>query len=129
MNTGVGKPRIGQWYLRWDKGEAFQVTGIDEHSKTIEVQTFDGDLDELDEDTWRVLPLGFAEPPEDWTGPVDDVEVDDLGYSETDMTTRDWNRPLQPFAAAEEAEETEGEEEGEEEPEEGGNPIIPRDAP
>lgn len=122
MNTGVGKAQIGQWYLRWDTGEAFQVTGIDEHSKTIEVQAFDGDLDEIDEDTWRVLPLGFAEPPEDWTGPVDDGEVDDLGYSETDLGTRDWARPLQPFTAAKE-EEAEREE-GEEEPEEAGYPIL-----
>jgi hypothetical protein len=31
------------------------------------------------------------------------VETDDLGYSETDMTTGDWARPLQPVAMAAEA--------------------------
>jgi hypothetical protein len=30
---------------------------------------------------WTTLPLEFAEPPEDWTGPLNDVEVDDLGYT------------------------------------------------
>jgi hypothetical protein len=97
---GVGSARIGQWYVRSDKGESFQVTGLDEESGTIEIQTFDGDLDEVDADNWRALPLELAEPPEDWTGPVDDVEVDDLGYSQTEMRREDWEAPLQPLAVA-----------------------------
>ncbi len=99
MNTGVGRAQIGQWYLRWDKGEVFQVTGRDERARTIEIQTFDGDLDEVDEPVWMTLPLSLAEPPEDWTGPMDDVETDDLGYSETDMAPEDWSEPLQPIRA------------------------------
>ena len=95
MNTGVGRARIGQWYTRWDKGEIFQVVGYDGASRTVEVQTFDGDLDEIDEESWAGLPLALAEPPEDWTGPVDEVERDDLGYSETDMSPADWTEPLQ----------------------------------
>ncbi len=95
MNTGVGRARVGQWYTRWDKGEIFQVVGYDEESRTIEIQTFDGDLDEIDLEMWSALPLAFVEPPEDWTGPVDDVERDDLGYTETDMTGEDWAEPLQ----------------------------------
>lgn len=95
MNTGVGRPRISQWYTRSDKGEIFQVVGYDANSRTIEIQTFDGDVDEIDLETWATLPLEFAEPPEDWTGPVDDVERDDLGYSETDMSGTDWAEPMQ----------------------------------
>jgi len=97
MNTGVGRARIGQWYLRWDKGEVFQVTGRDDRTNTIETQTFDGDLDEVDEAVWTTLPLSLAEPPEDWTGPMDDIETDDLGYSETDMSPEDWAEPLSPI--------------------------------
>ena len=95
MNTGVGRARIGQWYTRWDKGEIFQVVGYDERSRSIEVQTFDGDLDEIDLETWAGLPLAITEPPEDWTGPVDDVQRDDLGYTETAMTGEDWAKPLE----------------------------------
>jgi hypothetical protein len=105
MNTGVGRARIGQWYTRSDKGEIFQVVGYDSNSRMIETQTFDGDLDEVDLETWAGLPLAFAEPPEDWTGPVDDVERDDLGYSETDMSGTDWAQPLQSLRAGEEGEE------------------------
>jgi hypothetical protein len=49
----------------------------------------------MDLDDWRELELELIEPPEDWTGPVDDVERDDLGYSETDMSADDWREPLQ----------------------------------
>jgi len=113
MNANVGPARIGQWYQRTDKGEVFQVTGLDAKSRTIEIQSFDGDLDEIDEESWRMLPLGLAEPPEDWTGPMDDVERDDLGYSETEMSGADWAEPLDPYPPAPEAwEETAAEDEG-----------------
>jgi Family of unknown function (DUF6763) len=101
MNATVGPARTGQWYTRWDKGEIFRVTDYDRKAHTIGIQTFDGDLDEIDAESWQALPLAFAEPPEDWTGPVDDVEHDDLGYSETDMKGSDWNEPLQPLRSEE----------------------------
>ena len=90
-----GRAEIGQWYSRADKGEVFQVVGRDEASDAIEIQAFDGDLDEIDEDTWNTLQLERIAPPEDWTGPVDVVEADDLGYSETAMHASDWSVPLQ----------------------------------
>jgi len=102
MKTSVGSPIIGQWYSRTDKGENFVVTGIDEEAGTIEIQSFDGDLDELDRDVWWTLPLELAEEPEDSTGPVE-VEPDDLGYAETAMSEADWNEPLQPLKVEKEA--------------------------
>lgn len=103
MNISVGRPEIGQWYARGDKGELFQVVGRDEESRTIEIQCFDGDVDEFDAETWRALPLERAEPPEDWTAPMDSVQADDLGYSETEMKSADWTRPLQPLRVEGEA--------------------------
>ena len=131
MNS-VGRARIGQWYLRQDKGEAFLVTGYDDSSRTIEIQNFDGDIDEIDQEAWTSLPLEFAEPPEDSTGPLDDVEVDDLGYSETEMSAADWLAPLQPLAVPPEAwqettDETERDPEGAGVPEEEfivDNPVV-----
>ncbi len=118
MHMGVGRARIGQWYARCDKGEIFQVIGCDEDSPTIEIQNFDGDLDEIDRDTWSALRLALAAPPEDWTGPVDDVERDDLGYSETGMTGADWSEPLRQLRA-------EGEEPG---PGPAGRAILAQEA-
>jgi hypothetical protein len=102
-STSIGPPEIGQWYARGEKGQEFRVVGRDEESRAIEIQTYDGELDEIDAETWGTLPLERIEAPEDWTAPLDDVETDDLGYSETDMTTGDWARPLQPISMAAEA--------------------------
>lgn len=104
VSTSVGPPEIGQWYTRGEKGQEFRVIGRDEESRSIEIQTFDGDLDEIDAETWATLPLERVEPPEDWTAPIDEVELDDLGYSETGMTSADFARALEPLPAAEAAE-------------------------
>lgn len=87
-------PVISQWYRHLDKGQSFQVTAIDEADGTIEVQHFDGDLEEIDLEDWRDMALEPIETPEDWTGPMDDIERDDLGYTETDMSAEDWSEPL-----------------------------------
>lgn len=84
MNEKVGSPRIGQWYLRGDKGEAFLVTGRDQKAGTIEIQSFGGDIDEIDESNWSALPLEFAEPPEDSSGTMDS-EPDGTGSEEAAM--------------------------------------------
>lgn len=89
------EPVISQWYRHLDKGQQFYVTAYDEDEGTVEIQHFDGDVEEMDLDDWRELDLEAIEPPEDWTGPVDDVERDDLGYSETDMSADDWREALQ----------------------------------
>jgi len=103
MSDGVGRAQIGQWYAHRDKGESFLVTGIDDASKTIEIQYFDGDVDEIEEPMWFAMPLERSSAPENCTGALDDVETDDLGYSETEMSEREWQQPLQPFAAPPEA--------------------------
>ncbi len=99
MSTEAMRPEIGQWYSRSDKGELFQVVGRDETSRSIEIQTIDGEIDEIEPDEWTALPLERAAAPEDWTAPIDDVETDDLGYSETAMSEADWTEPLQSVKA------------------------------
>jgi hypothetical protein len=92
--TTVLKPVISQWYRHRDKGQQFYVTALDEEAGTVETQHFDGDLEEMDFDDWHQQSIEAIEPPEDWTGPVDNIARDDLGYSETDMTSEDWAEPL-----------------------------------
>ena len=76
-------PIVGNWYTHRDKGAMFQVVALDEDAGTVEIQEFDGGLDEIDLEEWRTLAVEEAEQPEDWGGPVDDVEPDEFGY--TDM--------------------------------------------
>jgi len=102
MNERVGKARIGQWYRHLDKGEEFVVTGYDDRSGAIEIQSFDGDVDEIEANAWSALPLELAEAPEDWTGPFD-VDTADIDALETEMRPANWAEPLQPIEAGEES--------------------------
>lgn len=95
-------PIVGQWYVHRDKGEMFQVVAADPSKDYIEIQYFDGDVEELDPPAWRAMDIELAEPPDDWTGPFDDIEPDDLGLTEADMTPQDWREPLESIHAAEE---------------------------
>lgn len=107
-------PIVGNWYRHLDKGQYFTVVAIDEEDGTVEIQHFDGDLEELDLADWPALDIELAEAPEDWTGPVDDVELDDLPYTETAMSAADWAEPLAETHTAEEHNEAPAASEGEE---------------
>ena len=74
----VGKPQIGDWYRRLDKGEAFRVVTVDDASGDVEIQSFDGELDSIEAEEWDGLELERAAEPEDWTGALEDVEPDDV---------------------------------------------------
>ncbi|HNS26857.1 MAG TPA: hypothetical protein PKN91_01920 [Steroidobacteraceae bacterium] len=95
-------PIVGQWYVYRDKGGMFRVVAADAAEDYIEIQSFDGDVEELDTIAWQAMDIETAEPPEDWTGPFDDIEPDDLGLSETGTTPQDWRQPLESVEAAEE---------------------------
>jgi hypothetical protein len=112
-------PIVGEWYLHRDKGEMFRVVAVDAAAGSVAIQYFDGDVEELETDAWREMEIESAEEPEDWTGPFDDIEPDDVGMSETGMSTQDWRASLESMRAAEEswedsgaADETDEEEEG-----------------
>ena len=79
-----------------DKGEIFQVVALDENSGTIELQEFDGGIDEVDLDEWHQLTIDAAAQPEDWGGPLDDVEPDEFGYTDLDEGVR----PVNPVETA-----------------------------
>jgi hypothetical protein len=94
-------PRIEQWYLHRDKGQRFVVTAVDETEQTVEVQHFDGDLEEFSPDEWRNLDIELSVEPENWSGPLDVAEQDDLGTEVTDTSKDDWTEPLTDFVPPE----------------------------
>jgi len=46
-----------------------------------EIQSFDGDVDEVDLQLWTGLPLEFAQPPEDWLASMEDMDAQDATSS------------------------------------------------
>ena len=71
-------PVVGNWYRHLDKGEYFTVVAVSDEDETVDIQHFDGDVEELDFAAWRAQDIELAEPPEDWTGPMDGVEADEI---------------------------------------------------
>ena len=94
-------PIIGTWYCHLDKGQRFFVVAVDERARTVEVQHFDGDVEEFDLSTWYQLDIEVCEAPENWSGPLDIDNVDDLGTEITDTRASDWNEPLGEFGSKE----------------------------
>lgn len=95
------EPVPNNWYRHLDKGQTFVVIEVDEHDGIVEIQHYDGDLEQIELAVWNEMDLELAEEPEDWTGPVDDVETDDLDYTETDMSAEDWRGSLRDTHAPE----------------------------
>jgi hypothetical protein len=88
-------PVIGEWYRR-PGGESFEVVAIDPDDRTIEIQYFDGTIEELELDDWVEDSIEASEPPEDWTGSVD-VEPEDTEneYEAEPNGSAAWGDPLQ----------------------------------
>ena len=99
------KPITGQWYRHLDKGQTFRVLSAERKDDLIEIQHFDGDLEEFEFAEWFGMDLAQAAEPEDWTGPVDDVEPDDLGDSETAVNEPDWRASVDTNKVEDEREE------------------------
>lgn len=86
-------PVVGNWYVNRESDQLFQVVAVDDDAGTIEVQDFEGDLDEIGDDEWREMPLEGAVPPDDWSGPVDDVEPDEFGYTDIELQASEESEP------------------------------------
>ena len=73
-------PMEGNWYHHLGKRQDFMVVDVNEGDGTVDIQYFDGDIEELEMEEWEEMDLEEIAPPEDWTGPLDKLERDDRGY-------------------------------------------------
>ena len=80
----VAFPVIGKWWRR-PNGSLFEVVAVDESDGTIEIQHFDGTIDEVELESWPELLLIEASAPDDWSGSVDMDPEDYVGRKEGDM--------------------------------------------
>lgn len=89
-------PIVGNWYQNLESQVEFKVVAVDEDAQTVEIQYFEGEVEELDLDAWYELVLEPIAPPEDWSGAFDDLERDDLGDSDAPAPSSREN-PLDEF--------------------------------
>lgn len=70
-------PVIGKWFMDHADGQLFKIVAL-ENNDGIEIQYFDGAIEEIDADLWDEMEITSAAPPDDWSGPFDDLEADDM---------------------------------------------------
>lgn len=82
-------PVQGQWYEDLEENEVFRVLSVDPDEEIIEVQYENGDIEEIDLDTWHELDLERAQEPEGWASDDEEEEDDDEDDDEDDWDEDD----------------------------------------
>jgi hypothetical protein len=86
-------PAIGEWYQA-PGGLTFEVVAVDDEDGTIDIQHYDGTVEELDFDAWEECEFAATDPPEDYAGSLD-IEREDYGLDLDRGAGRDWSDPLE----------------------------------
>ena len=89
----VTYPVIGHWYRR-SNGNIFEVVAVDEQDATVDLQYFDGTIDEIDLERWPQLLIESVGAPEDWSGSVDMDPEDFTGETNGELPLG-WHDPLE----------------------------------
>ena len=67
---------------------------MEDQDGTIEMQHFDGTLEEIDPEEWVSARAESAEPPEDWSGSVD-INEEDIPYNKYEPKFVDWHHHIE----------------------------------
>jgi hypothetical protein len=86
-------PVRGQWYENVEEEETFRVLSVDEDSELIEIEYLDGDIEEIDVETWHEMDLETRDEPEGWSDndDDDDEDLDEEEEDEEDEDDDDWD--------------------------------------
>ena len=71
------EPTPGQWYENVEEEETFRVLTVDEDSELVEIEYLDGEIEEVDLETWHEMDLEKTDEPEGWADRDDDDDDDD----------------------------------------------------
>lgn len=82
-------PVQGQWYEDLEENEIFKVLSVDPDEEIVEIQYENGDIEEIDLDTWHELDLERAQEPEGWASDDDDDEEEE--DEDEDEDEDDWD--------------------------------------
>jgi hypothetical protein len=86
------EPVAGQWYENLEEEEQFRVLSVDEDSELVEIEYLDGDIEELDVETWHEMDLDKIAEPEGWSESDDeDDSEDDDDLDDDEDEDDDWD--------------------------------------
>ena len=78
------EPVPGQWYENLEDEESFRVLTVDEDSELVEIEYLDGEVEEIDLETWHEMDLEQTDEPEGWAESEEDEEDEDEEEEEED---------------------------------------------
>lgn len=86
-------PVQGQWYEDLEENEIFRVLSVDPDEEIVEIQYENGDIEEIDLDTWHELDLEHAQEPEGWASDDEEDEDEDEDEDDEDLDEddEDWD--------------------------------------
>jgi hypothetical protein len=94
------EPVKGQWYENIEEDDSFRVLSVDPDAELVEIEYLDGDIEEIDLDTWHEMDLERIAEPEGWAAENDEEEEeeeeededdDDWDEDEDDEDDEDWD--------------------------------------
>jgi hypothetical protein len=85
------QPTPGQWYENAEEEETFRVLTVDEDAELVEIEYLDGDIEEIDIETWHEMDLELTEEPEGWSDNDDDDEEEEEDDLDEDKDDEDWD--------------------------------------
>ena len=88
-------PRVGNWFEAVN-GDKFEIVATEENDSILEIQYFDGSVEEIEIDTWKEMEVRPTEAPEDWSGSLD-IEREDYGVDLELTAPNDDINPLDKF--------------------------------
>ena len=83
------EPVPGQWYENLEDEESFRVLTVDEDSELVEIEYLDGEVEEIDLETWHEMDLEQTDEPEGWS--ESDEEEDEEEEEEDEDDEDDWD--------------------------------------
>jgi hypothetical protein len=86
------EPVAGQWYENLEEEESFRVLSVDEDSELVEIEYLDGDIEEIDLETWHEMDLEPTEQPEGWAGSSkEEKEEEEEEEEDEEEDDEDWD--------------------------------------
>ena len=98
------EPVPGQWYENLEEDESFRVLKVDEDAELVHIEHLDGEIEEIDLETWHEMDLEATQEPEgwseedeeedeedDWDEDEDDEDEDEDEDEDDDDDDEDWD--------------------------------------
>ncbi len=82
------EPVPGQWYENLEDEESFRVLTVDEDSELVEIEYLDGEIEEIDLETWHEMDLEQTDEPEGWSESEEDEDEEE---EEEEEDEDDWD--------------------------------------